>query len=607
MAEKPKEEISTGPRLAVWTITALTLLVPLVVLPKGIDNAFKTPKFVLLLTGAAVLAAVHGVGLFRGRKVTVAGSATPAWILVLAGLNTFSLLYTHNPYHTKIAFLMNTSCLLILYMVSVHLESKGFQRLAAVTVGAGVTVGLVVCLQFHHVFLIFSWASGKAPIMGTIGNSNYLGAYLLFPAYAAAGMLILTRGFKRAVAGSAFVFLLGALLASRARASWLGFVLAFPVFLCLIKSVSGFPTSFAIKKHWKSIALYGILALLVGGGPWLSASQGVRARIEPESVARTETLGYRAKYFRASWWLFKQSPLFGTGLWSFRNRVYHAQAEIQRKDPTYFKDYVEPKPRRVHNDYLEILNDGGLVSAVALVGLFLTVMIHGYRVIKDPKVPVEERVLSAAAFTAVVSAMMAALFFFPFRITPTLFMFSVMLGLLEALYLRNRGLASWTEGKRVPGAGVAICLLVLVLMGVLWFGAVKPFRAEIAHYRYKVALAEGRKSRAETEILKALRMDPQNTAYALYAGQFYLKTVRNYVRASRYLQRAMFYFNGDVTGWGVQYLYGVVKFKMGSLFEARDAFRKALYYNPNFDPARKKLNEVQQVLRKHDRIMIKYR
>jgi hypothetical protein len=44
---------------------------------------------------------------------------------------------------------------------------------------------------------------------------------------------------------------------------------------------------------------------------------------------------------------------------------------------------------------------------------------------------------------------------------------------------------------------------------------------------------------------------------------------------------------------------------MGSLFEARDAFQKALYYHPHFLPARKKLEEVSKVFKDHDKITIK--
>jgi len=46
---------------------------------------------------------------------------------------------------------------------------------------------------------------------------------------------------------------------------------------------------------------------------------------------------------------------------------------------------------------------------------------------------------------------------------------------------------------------------------------------------------------------------------------------------------------------------------MGSILEAKDAFEKSIYYNPEFKPAHEKLKEVQDLLKKHDRITIKIR
>jgi len=57
-------------------------------------------------------------------------------------------------------------------------------------------------------------------------------------------------------------------------------------------------------------------------------------------------------------WLWKDAPFFGHGIWSYRKQVYEAQAEINKHYPEYFKDYVLPKPRRVHCDYLETLVAG---------------------------------------------------------------------------------------------------------------------------------------------------------------------------------------------------------------------------------------------------------
>ncbi|MBW1864027.1 MAG: hypothetical protein JRJ02_16980 [Deltaproteobacteria bacterium] len=46
---------------------------------------------------------------------------------------------------------------------------------------------------------------------------------------------------------------------------------------------------------------------------------------------------------------------------------------------------------------------------------------------------------------------------------------------------------------------------------------------------------------------------------------------------------------------------------MGNLFDARSAFEKSLYYNPTFALAKQKLDEVNKVIKDHDRVLIKFR
>ncbi len=86
-----------------------------------------------------------------------------------------------------------------------------------------------------------------------------------------------------------------------------------------------------------------------------------------------------------------------------------------------------------------------------------------------------------------------------------------------------------------------------------------------------------------------------------------MNILRDYVKAGDFFERVVIDFNGDLTRWSVYFMKGLLKFRMGSLFEARDAFEKSLYYNPNFSPARKKLKEVKKVLKDHDSVLIKLR
>ncbi len=589
--------------IVVLAITAM--VVPILVLPGILDNAFNMPKTLVILIGAFSMAAVYGVTFLAGGRVYVPAVSIPKIMVVLIGLNLFSFFYTENPYFTVHAAALNISCLLVIYFASVSVGKKAACLLLGLSALSGLLVSVETWLQFLGHSSLFKWAHEGMMVMGTIGNSNYLGAYLLFPLFAAAGMFFLLKGRWRLIPAVIFFFLLAAFLFARARAGWMGFFLALPLFLLFMKRIHKFSVVEFIRARPGALLAGGVVLAVILVSSWYAAPERFHKMMEVRQVTRSDTLRLRmAKYYPASWWLFKQSPLFGAGLWSYRNMVYEAQARINQRTGDFFKDYPEPKPRRVHMEYLEILNDGGLVAGFTLLLFFLAVMRHGWRLIRDEEQERGVRVAGATCFSSLVAVMLASFFFFSFRINSTLFMTGLMMGVMEGLYVRSRGLLRVAGGVK---SRPLIPVLVLVLAGLVWHTGITPFRAEMAHLDYKKALGAGRHQEAERHLLRAIELDPENSAYCLYAAQLYMNTLKNFVKANEYIERATIDYNGDVTMWAVHFIKGLLKLRGGSLFEARASFERALYYNPEFQEAARKLEEVNRVIKEHDRVTIKFR
>jgi O-antigen ligase len=589
-------------------IYLMTLAVPVLVLPGIVDNAFNTPKNLVLFVGAALMAGLYAFQYLRGKEVPSAKSATSRLLVGLVLLNLFNLLYTQNDYYSIHAASLNIACLLVFYFLSIRVNGNRALRIVAIAAFAGVLVSVVTYLQFTGHFILFKWAHKGIMVMGTIGNSNYLGAYLVFPLFAVVSLIFLLKGPWRLLPVAVFIFMLGAFFFTRARAGWFGFFLSLPVFLWLMARIHRFRVLPYLRAYPRRVATGAILAIVLLASLWFAAPDRLHNMMDPRQVTRSDTLRLRIqKYYAGSWWLFKQSPLFGTGLWSFRNRVYWAQAEIEKKNPGFFEDYAEPKPRRVHTEYLEILNDGGVVAAAALALFLVIVLRHGWRVIRQEDIPVRDRTLAAMAFCSLIAILLASVFFFSFRINSTLFMTVLMMGILEGLYLNHNGLITSTQGWRGASGGFLIPVVVLVLVGWVWYTGIKPFRAEQEHWQYKMSLQKRQLQEAEAHLIRAVELDPHNTAYCTYAAQFYTNALRNFPEAGKYLERAILDFNGDITRWSIFFMKGVLKFQSGALFEAREAFEQALYFNPKFEPAQQKLQEVNQVIQTHDRVMIKIR
>jgi O-antigen ligase len=594
-------------------ILILAFVIPILVLPMVLDNAFNTPKTTLAIMGAALMIGLYICRLLRGLETPVSGASTAKVMLVLVLLNGFSFFYTANPYYTVHAAVMNLTALALFYFASLYVNTGGAFLILVAVAASGILVSIETYLQFLDIFLIFKWAHPGIMVMGTIGNSNYLGAYLIFPLFALASLFFLSKGRWRLVTVVLFVFVLGALLFTRARAGWFGFFISFFVFLFLMKKVHGLYLLGFLKSHKLQVAAWSFVSLSILVSLWYIAPQRFHSMMGFQNVTNSMTLRLRMeKYGMASLWLFKQNPLFGTGLWSYRNQVFEAQAQInedqiKNRKPGFFIDYPEPKPESVHNEYLEVLNDGGLVAAAVIVTFLIILFSHAWKVIGDEKVDLKIRIMTVSTTSSVIAILLAAFFFFPFRINSTLFMTGLTMGLTEGFYLRSRGLISSIHIQKSDARVVMVPLVILLLAGVVWFKGIHPFKAEVEHFKYKKALGQGNPVDAEKYLLNAIEWDPHNTVYNFYASQIYMNVLKDFGKASDFIEKSTHDYNGDIIRWSQYFVKGLLKFQAGSLYEAQAAFEKALYYNPEFPEARKKLEEVRKVIQEHDKVLIKFR
>ena len=378
------------------TILLLTFGVPIIILPNLVENCFNTPKLLLLLLGVSVLTLIKYDQLKHLSK--------PAILLIL--FNCMNLIYTQNPFYTKVAVVLNISCLLFYWFVS---RENNIEAILYAVIASGLVVSAFTWFQYFDYYLLMPWIQPGEMTMGTIGNSNYLGAYLIFPLYASIWLLY-TKSFK-VVSTILIVFIMIAFVMARARASWLGVGLSLPLFFYL--------SGFDIKK-----IILSSLIIIFGGLMLLNLNPALKD---------TTSLEFRLKgYFPPAVELIKRSPIYGTGLWSYRNQVYEAQARINIYDKEFFKGPSEFKPRRVHCEYLETLVDGGILGALLclyfIISIFKKVPFY-FRRIKE----IDRRMQMTCILCAIVAIFGCALLFFPFRIVPTLFMTSLFLGMMDNL------------------------------------------------------------------------------------------------------------------------------------------------------------------------------
>ena len=584
-------------------ILGLTFLVPIMVAPYLLENIFNLPKTLLIIVGTFLMIAIYCTRFILGERVKYPKTSTFVWLILIVCLNFISFFYTQNYYYTKVAALMNINCLAIFYFTSLYVDTKKSVWILKTIALGGIIVSIVAVLQFADSPLLFQWLKIGNKTTGTIGNSNYLGAYLLFPLLALTGLVFLLKDNRRFIPAGLLFLVFVALLFGKARASWIGFFIGFSIFMVLIKIIYRFLILNFIKLNPMRTLVYIFIGATLISILWFAMPK----RFYPVMKSRLNfsTLNQRMQFFHASLELFRESPFFGTGLWSYRNQVYRVQAEILEANPSYFKGKRVNQPKRVHNEYLETLNDGGLLAAAILLTFFLTVMGHGLKVILNPEIDKQTRIIASTAFSAIIAIMVDALFFFPFRINTTLFLTVLALGLIEGIYLKQHKLISETEPHQFPSPYALICLIFLILVSLFWFNGYKPLKAEIEHFEFQKALYQKNIKKAETHILNAISNDPGNTRYHIYASMMYSNNLRDYHKASELIEKSLVNFIGDNVLWGVYYTKGLIRFQTGSLFEARTLFQKSLYYNPKYAPSLQKLEELKKIFEEHDKICIK--
>jgi len=590
-------------------ISLMTLLIPIIILPYILDNAFEKPKNLIIFIGTSILVSIYVIQYFTNQRLPKLNNHTPKVVLLLVVLNLFSLLYTHNIYFTRNAVVLNISCLAVFYFLSIYLNQKWAVRLIISISVSGLFVALITILQTYGIFLFLRWLESGGTIPGTIGNSNYLGAYLIFPIYSSLSLFFLSKN-KWLKIFSLLVFLIisAALIYTRARASWVGIALSLPPFLILMVNLNKISIIDFYRKNIYKIALVFIILSTSLTLLWFVSPKSVKKLVSIKLATDPETLRLRlTKYAPPAVWLIKQNPVFGTGLWSYRNLVYEAQAQLNKTDSSFFENYNLPKPRRVHNDYLEILVDGGLLAAFALLFFLLIVLKHGWKTIHNKDLPELDRFISAMAFSSIMAMLFTAFFFFPFRLNVTMFMTVLMMGLIEGIYNRHYGHISAREVRSSQYGWPFILIILFFISGLIWNMGLKPFIAERSYYRYKKTLTQRNYREAERFILKALRYDPHCTPYAFHSSQLYLNILKDPLKAKEYIDQSIIDFNGDLTLWSVYFYKGLINFRIGSLLEARSAFEQSLYYWPYFEPAKQKLAEINDIIEKHDRVMIKLR
>lgn len=344
----------------------------------------------ILEIGTAVLLLIWAGLLFRGRKPRIHWSPLAWPLLGLIAIGAFQIIFRESAY----SYLTRTELLkLIVYFILFFLFMQAFRDRADLTQVAGflVLLGFAVALLaiIQHftsqgeIFWFRRPLSG-GDVFGPYVNRNHFAGFIELVAPVGMALLVF-RGVRRdlvPLTGLLTIVPVGALILSGSRGGIVSFAFEI-VILFLLTRLRRRRGKDAPRMVAVAVIALAALALIV----WLGPNRAID-RFSGLSSSDVSA-GRRISMSRGAIQIFTHHPLAGTGV-----------GTLVATYPLYETAYDGKLVDHVHNDYLELLADAGILGG--LCGLaFLWILFRGARRIFLAEQSHLSRAIHAGAIVAV--------------------------------------------------------------------------------------------------------------------------------------------------------------------------------------------------------------
>jgi O-antigen ligase/Flp pilus assembly protein TadD len=510
--------------------------------------------------------------------------------------------------------------------------------------------------QYLGIDLLNLKVIGSGYISGPFENRNVLASFLVFTMPVSAGFLFeeVSKKLKIMIGLMAIITLI-ALIYTRTRGAWVGFIGAMTFFAgAKLMAERGMKKIFKSLFSKKSLIIISLMIICLGllirydyrkSGSFTKKFLSIVDLKDPATR-------HRFVMWRTGIDIIKEHPLLGTGMGTFKKIHPKYQSRYLRT-----KKYgrFEGLSRFVHNDYLEITANTGILGLGTFLWLIVTLYWTGLKRVKQ----VSESKYSPNLLIIVLSSLTAVLihsfFHYSFYLPTTGMLFWLWLGLLNT----NGSKLEKTKENIHPSIIRQSVIVLITIFLLVW--ATKPFMASLSfdragYYRrsgdYDKAIVMYKKSimlspgddkahnnlgnvyrdiglyrEALKEYERALKINPylveaHNNLGILYVNRgLYDEAIKEYMLAIEINPNLAGVHNNLGNTYRKKGLYdkalkeyqeaveldrrlveaynnlGVTLAEMGELREAVRQFREALRINPKYEQARSNLRKVEDILK----------
>jgi O-antigen ligase len=483
------------------------------VLIGGTRMVYSLPTYAVL--GVAGIVALLGLRQRRPNPSTACLAVAAvffAYILVRAWLSPV-------PYITRSDIYSVLGGLVVYYLTACVLVSAR-QRLAFVMflLAVGVVHTLIGAVQFRDGdnWMPISWLQRydyEARASGFYVCPNHLAGYLEVVAIIGLSVVCWSRWpvWSKLLIGYVVGVCYVGLVLTGSRGGYLSTATSIAVFgilsLLVLRRAGG-------RLFW-TVSLAGLAAAVVAGGLLVTYVQ------KSDFLTRRAQKTFDASDVRLDLWQsalqqWQLQPVIGTGsgTYLFYGRMFRTE-RVQR-DPVF-----------VHNDYLHLLAEYGLVGAAGMLAFVGVHMVRGWRSFRrlGPKrvgssgrLPSNALALNIGAQAAVASYVVHSVFDFNLHIPVNLLLMAFVFGLLANDGVIRESSSSSSTPPAVPRGQLAWRLVVPALGIVLLVMSLRLLPGEYFAERARAALRDQQLTQAMQFARRALEHDPRNPELYMYLG-----------------------------------------------------------------------------------------
>ena len=510
--------------------------------------------------------------------------------------------------------------------------------------------------QYFGIDLLNLKVMGSGYISGSFENRNVLASFLVFIMPVSVGFLFEKSSKKlKIMVGLVAIITLIALIYTRTRGAWVGFIGAM-AFFAGAKLMAGRGMKKILKSLFSKKSLITISLMVICLGLLIRYDYRKPGSFTKKFLSIADLKDPATRHRFVMWHtgidIIKEHPLLGTGIGTFKKIYPKYQSKYLRTEKY---GMFEGLSRFIHNDYLEITANTGILGLGAFLWLIVTLYWTGLKRLKQ----IDQSKYSPNLLIIILSSLTAVLihsfFHYSFYLPTTGMLFWLWLGLLNTDGAKAEKIK---ENIRPSVIRQSVTVLITILL-LVW--VTKPFIANLyfdkgCYYsmsgEYDVAIALYKKSlkfnprdentrnnlgnayrisglygKALKEYEEALKINPylveaHNNLGILHVNRgLYDEAIKEYMLAieinpnlagvhnnlgNTYKKKGLYdkalkeyqeAINLDDSFVEAYNSLGVTLANMGDLRGALAQFEKALTVNPNYERARANLEKVREILR----------